>query len=68
MDNVKVTAQIRRSEWYDIEITVPDWYEYSDIEQAVYDKYQELQMEGRISPTDEEEEIWDIAEENIQGD
>lgn len=65
MDKVKITAKIRRAEWYDIEITVPEWYEYADIEQAVRDEFDSLYSEGRISPTDEEEDIWDISEETI---
>lgn len=65
MDKVKVTATIRRSEYYEVELVVPDYYSYEDIESEVREKFYDLCVENGISPYDEEEEIWNIDEETI---
>lgn len=65
MDTVKVTATVLRKEYYHIELTVPEWYDYDDVEGAIRDKYNELIMEDKISPMGEEEEVWDIHEETV---
>lgn len=58
---IKVSAVVRRCEYYDIELVVPDYYTYDDIEGAVREKYMATCMD--MSPADEYEEIINIDEE-----
>jgi hypothetical protein len=61
---VRIKAIVLRKEYYEIELVVPDYYEYIDIENAVREKFGEIHSE--ISPYDEEEEIWDVEETPIE--
>ena len=57
---VCIKAIVLRKEYYEVELVVPDYYSYEDVENAVRDKFGELHSE--IYPYDEEEEVWDIEE------
>lgn len=62
---VRVKATVVRKEYYEIEIVVPDYYSYEDIEDEVREKFYDLCVADGVSPVHEEEEVWDVDETPI---
>lgn len=60
---VRVKATVVRKEYYEIEIVVPDYYGYDDVEQAIRENFSDKYSD--MSPVHEEEEIWDVDETPI---
>lgn len=66
---VKVVAIVRRAEYYEVELVVPEYYSYDQIEDAVQEKYKaSFTDEGKaISPYDVDEYVWHLDEVPVDG-
>lgn len=64
---VKLVAIVRRAEYYQIEVTVPEYYSYDQMEDAVQEKYKAsfTDESKAISPYDVDEYVWHLDEEPV---